>query len=336
MTRVYSKRLIKIYKRFMFALISMMILLTLVVRPDSVFAAQLAAPKYVAIGDSITTGGSIPRCNPDRILSPWGCTTYPQATPYPDIVASRLGYSQTDNLNMYRSTAGNFPNVQLDRVGIWGDTVQAAAKALRKGKNEEGPWMPQLQAVESTRGLVTGSLGINDLHFSNLSYWLRLYLSSINRDRVTPAVKQLISARSADFDSMFSALNVARMHGSQIIVTLYYNPFDSAKVGCLPLKSIGDRLVNALDDELAARAAQYNFTVADFRTVFAGHGAGSDDSYVFGSHCAVNRAITDLLPDWLLGNGTTALVSRFDPHPNAEGTAVMANLIYGKLQWPSD
>ena len=46
---------------------------------------HLATLKYVAFGDSLTTGFSIPKCDSDRKDSPWGCfkNQPPPATPLP-------------------------------------------------------------------------------------------------------------------------------------------------------------------------------------------------------------------------------------------------------------
>lgn len=273
-------------------------------------------PLYVAFGDSLTTGGSIEGCRPNRELSPWGCT-HANARSYPNRVAQALGYTRTS----------------FERVGIWGDTVEAATKARIDGKNAQGPWKPQLTAVEGAQKVVTGALGVNDLHFSDLKRWIKLYLSSATGDKVTPAVQQIIQNHSADFEQMFNTLLVAKNNGATVVVTLYYNPYDNSKVLCGPLKSIGDRLVNTLDQELANRSVAHQFKVADFRTSFREHGSGSKNSYVFGDKCEVSSGIVNALSDWL-DNDTShsKLVNHFDPHPNNKGTKAMADSILGVLR----
>lgn len=272
------------------------------------------SPAYVAFGDSITTGSSIPTCLPNRKESPWGCTAWP-TIPYPDRVAKSLG------LGHY----GQQPTV--DRVGIWGYTVQEAAAARRRGKNQEGGWQPQLKAVEGAQQLVTGALGINDLGFSNVTKWLKLYLRP-GEDYVTKTAQQIIASRSTDFDQLFSSLRVAKNNGSTVVVTLYYNPYDSNKLSCLLLNDVGGRLVDAIDGELSKRAYALGLRLADLRPAFRGHGAASSQPYVFGSQCRASSAVADWLPQWAGGGGGKQAISvGFDPHPNNAGSATIASEI---------
>jgi lysophospholipase L1-like esterase len=289
-------------------------------------------PKYVAFGDSITTGGSIPTCKPDRVVAPWGCTATPNATPYPDIIAKAKGYTYSDVLTDYQSRSGDYPRIDLDRVGIWGDTVQAAAKAARLNRNTEGSWKPQLKAVVDSQELVTGALGVNDLHFSDVKKWVKLYLSSLTGDKISPAAQRLITERSKDFDTLFSSLRAAKDNGAKTVVTLYYNPYDTKKFSCAPLKSIGDRLVNTLDQELAQRATQNGLQVADFRPAFKNHGSGAQSSYVFGNKCSISNGALSLFSDWLNKKpGNSSVTNGFDPHPNNKGTEAMAQTILGGI-----
>src|SRR5690606_28437492 len=124
-------------------------------------------PKFVAFGDSLTTGGSVATCQPDRGLSPWGCTSLPPAaTPYPEWLAMALDYRYSSDPDAYHQAAPGFVPFDLHRAGIWGYTAQEAATAAASGHNAEGDWMPQLAAIEQATELVVGSLGINDLRFS--------------------------------------------------------------------------------------------------------------------------------------------------------------------------
>lgn len=276
----------------------------------SIFAS--ADNDYIAFGDSITTGFSIPTCDGNQVATAWGCSGQPPATPYPSQIAAQLGL-----------------NVQ--RVGIWGYTVQQAAQAKRLGHNGQGNWQPQLLAIEGANKLVTGALGINDLGFSNVGKWAKLYLTS-GAAGVQRAAQQIIAQRSADFDELFKSLRQARQHGAKVAITLYYNPYDSSDYWCADLKSIGASMVDQLDAELEQRAQANDLLVADFRPAFRGHGAGSSESYVFGSQCRITSAIADWLPDWLGGGGAQQVAEKFDPHPNNQGTTAMANLIIKEVQ----
>lgn len=283
---------------------------------------------YVAFGDSITTGGSVPNCHFSAATSPWGCTTT-SAVPYPDRVAATLGYSYTDDAAKYKAAAPAPPSFDLFRVGIWGYTVEEAAADEKNGSNAQGgPWLPQLTAVGGAQKLVTGSLGINDLHFDDVKKWLGLFTTSEFSDRVTTEAANIIQNRSADFDAMFNALDAAKTRGAKIIVTLYYNPYDTFMDRCLVLKTISTRLLNVVDGELSKRAQAHGFLTVDFRPVFQAHGAGSSDPYVFGTQCKAASAVSDWLPKWLGGGGGGSVVDqKFDPHPNNKGTQAMADAI---------
>jgi len=280
---------------------------------------------YVAFGDSITTGASVPNCEEDRNASPWGCTVT-SATPYPDRVATALGYSFTDDATKYKSVAPAPPGTDLFRVGIWGYTAQEAAQAAKDGKDAQGPWLPELTAVQGANKLVTGALGVNDIKFSDVVKWLKLYLQP--GDKVTPEVQRILAERSGDFDSLFNALDVAKKRGAKVIVTLYYNPFDTSVRGCGDLKNLSDTIVNVLDGELSKRATAGGLQAADFRPAFRSHGSGSKDSYVFGTQCKATSAVVDFLPKWLGGGGGKAAVDKgFDPHPNDSGTKAMSGVV---------
>ncbi|MEO5628046.1 MAG: hypothetical protein ABIQ89_04135 [Candidatus Saccharimonadales bacterium] len=284
--------------------------------------SKQAGIPYVAFGDSLTTGSSIASCLDNRKASPWGCTETPTAAvPYPDRVARASGYRYTDSPEMYKPKNLHDSPVDLYRSGIWGYTIKEAAQS---GSNH---WMSQLEAISRASQLVTGSLGINDLHFSNIGKWLKLYLKP-GADRITPAVEANISANSADFDRLFTALEKAKDNGASVIVSLYYNPYDVDKPSCSELKDIGSRIVDPLDSELTDRAHQAGFGVADFRWGFQGHGAGSEDSYVFGTECSVGGLLSSWFSAWAQGGDPKKAISiAFDPHPNNKGTVTMAQSI---------
>lgn len=293
---------------------------------DSSLTNNTFAPAYVAFGDSLTTGSSISTCQDDRGSSPWGCKENPTAAiPYPNRVAQALHITYSDSPQDYRQRRTN--QLGLYRAGIWGYTAQEAVRAQKNGHNEAGNWMPQLEVVKKARQLVTGALGINDMQFSNVGKWAQLYLKP-GGDHITPEVQAIIRTRQKDFNKLFSSLAAAQDNGAKVIVTAYYNPYSTDITECGHLQEIGNRIVDTLDTELINRAHQSGFGVADFRRNFSGHGAGSQDSYVFGSDCRVDA----VLRTWFLGlvqgvNIRKAIAIKFDPHPNSNGTLAMANAI---------
>lgn len=278
-----------------------------------------------------TTGGSIPGCAPNRRVSPWGRTGSPAAIAYPDRVAAARGYSYSSHYQLYQTYAPDFVPLDLNRVGIWGYTVQEAVAAHRKGRNDEGSWRPQLTAIEGATGLVVGALGINDLQFSNVLFWAKNYYNA-GSAQVALAAHQLIQARAGDFDVLFASLSQAKRNGAQVIVTLYYNPYDSSNRFCGDLENIGNAVVDSLNLELANRARSNGFTVADFRPAFRDRGSGTAQSYVFGTQCKTSTAIADWLPSWLGGGGgQEALAAGFDPHPNNAGTQATAQVVTERI-----
>ncbi len=314
-----------------YASISMALMFTMISSSSLLLPSYAAAeelPAYVAFGDSLTTGSSVATCQYNRQLSPWGCaekTTV--AVPYPNKLAKLLNMTYSDNPKDYQTKL----SFDLYRAGIWGYRVKEAAQDQLAGNNKQGNWLPQLDAIKQARQLVTGALGINDMNFSDISRWARLYIKP-GVDYVTPAAQALINERSADFDKLFDSLSVARSNGAAVIIGLYYNPYDSDNPQCQDLKTLAGRVVDTLDDELIARSHQAGFNVADFRRPFIGHGAGSKEPYVFGNQCSLSGALSTWLPAWISGRDTKkAIAIAFDPHPNNAGTTIMANSILQEL-----
>ena len=135
--------------------------------------------------------------------------------------------------------------------------------------------------------------------------------------------------RIKDFDQLVRVLKQARKNGAASVVGHYYDPYDSDNQQCQELQTIGDSIVGALDDNLLNRSHQAGFRVADFRPSFAGHGAGSEDPYVFGKQCYSSDASKDMLPKWMGGGGgRQALALGCGPHLNNAGTTASARPIF--------
>lgn len=297
--------------------------------------------EYVAVGDSTTTGFSIPTCKVDPAISEYGCKGTPPATPYPQHV-SNDGGADVDS---------------LVRKGIWGYTVQKAVRDFNQGFNsEDGPWEPQLRAAVQATNLVTVSLGANDMNFSDYKYWLgvcvgakvktflgRPYPSLFVASGCEGAAKARAAQMRGNLEEMFGVLDQARDRGAEVVITLQYNPFNEFKAvrfapdrTCKLLHTIGAHITNALNNELETAAKAHGFTIADFRPHFAGKGAGSSDSYVFGSDCetigAASAVDFDLgWPPIDFGESKTKVQEQFDPHPNAKGTRAQANAVLEAL-----
>jgi Mg-chelatase subunit ChlD/lysophospholipase L1-like esterase len=297
--------------------------------------------EYVAVGDSTTTGFSIPTCSENRATSPFGCVGTPPATPYPERVA-----------------AGGGPGVDgLNRKGIWGYTIREAVVDAERDRNELGPWEPQLDAAAKARNLVTVSIGANDMRFSDVGYWLGTCVGAKQKRFlgrtydvdivVKPTCEMAATARAqspqlqAAMDAMFTILDAAKTSGAEVVITLQYNPYNESKQirflpdrTCKVLHTVADHITSALNTELSKRAKAHGFTIADFRPEFAGKGAGSSDSYVFGTDCETIGALTSVdfdlgwpTPTLDKGESKKEIQKRFDPHPNDKGTRAQADAV---------
>lgn len=287
-------------------------------------------PTYVAVGDSTTTGFSVPTCEEDRTTSPYGCGGPPTVIPYPVNVA-----------------VGDASFSPLYRLGIWGYTIHEAVVAADTGHNDEGPWEPQLLAAQKATNLVTVSLGANDMEFSDVPGWLKRCVVDEVTDPNACADAAVSKAESLrpDVQSMMNRLDAAAANGARVVVVLYYNPYNDQKDAgpfgllsrdCGVIHNISEIIVGALNNLLQEEADNHGFTTVDLREAFRSHGAGSDDSFVFGSDCDLVGAVggVDFDLGWPpdVGIDQSEIQKRFDPHPNAKGTAAQADEILKVVQ----
>ena len=306
--------------------------------------------EYVAVGDSTTTGFSVEECEENREISKFGCVgADPPATPYP-VRLSRAGDPAFD---------------ELERVGIWGYGVQEAVAAYNAGQNEQGPWEPQLKAAEKASSLVTVSLGINDIEFSDFMYWLGAcvtvrwggFFKGLDLDIKNDECKDAALAKVFDpdlqsaLDEMFEILEATQERGATIAVTLYYNAFNHKKDlflrpdgDCKVTHNLGKIVIGAMNPQLKRRALERNMAVVNLEPVFDGHGSGArgDDQWLFGTECELAGALDALLGatidfefDWppiTSPDAMRKLQIAFDPHPNDRGTEAQANAILDEIR----
>src|SRR5262249_24131689 len=231
------------------------LLATFTTSPAVVSGAPL--PLYVAVGDSTTTGFSVPACqgHEDREVSPYGCVGSPPATPYPDRIAA---------------ADPRFANEK--RVGIWGYTIHEAVVDANAGGNAKGVWTPQLIDAARAQSLVTVSLGANDMQFSNVQYWLgRCVVKQFTSPEPTlpEAARAKAESIRPDVQAMMNRLDAAAANSAQVVITLYYNPFNTVKeVGpfnlfsrdCSILWSISRIITEELNRVLGEEAVPHHFT----------------------------------------------------------------------------
>lgn len=266
---------------------------------------------YVAFGDSITTGFSVGTCIESNTTQRNGCGGHRPATPYAELVADGLGSPYS---------------TEFERVGVWGARVKRAAEAYEDGPDipNEGTWTPQLRVVDEATDLVTGALGVNDVEFSDFGHWLDHCLEVGGCES---HMLEHLALMDPYLDTLYERLVSAETRGADVLVTLYYNPYEEMD-GCEITYSIADSITYFLDRELNNRATDAGLGVVDLRPVFDGHGAGSSDPYVFGTTCKDADALS-LLPQWVEDPSLTqfAVAVAYDPHPNAKGSEAIADSI---------
>jgi hypothetical protein len=242
----------------------------------------------------------------------------------------------------------------LARVGIWGYRADEARTADLDGQNALGPWEPQYRAVAKSTKLVTGALGINDLHFSDPPHWATVCTKS---DFSAPGANIPFTAfdeancrnhalehingepMGVAFDRMFLRLGDAQNNAARAVIPLYYNPY-AKRSPCSYLHGIADVIVGELNTELRRRAAGNNrpdgnnIRLADAYPAFVGHGAGvdGDQEYVFGTECedgkGFMRGIAGRIQEIGPNDETTReLQADYDPHPNGKGSSAIADTI---------
>lgn len=313
---------------------------------DAIADAVGGGYDYVAIGDSTTTGFSIPECDGDRVNSEYGCTGPTPATPYPVRVESSTDVGT------------------LERKGIWGDTIARAVSAYESGSNGPNePWEPQLVAAEGATELVTVSLGANDMQWSDIESWVSACVGvryseffgrrvarglEVREQSCKDEADRRVADVADDMAQMMEVLDLPAERGAQIVVTQYYNPINDRKQihrwgpipdtdrDCSQIHTLAQIIIDTLNEELGEQAAAHGFTVADFRPGFDGHGAGALEPYVFGVDCeliGLGSAVDFDLRDGIDWDGSIENAGeQFDPHPNNDGTTAQAEAVMEVLQ----
>ena len=305
-----------------------------VIAPLSV--SRLEGPYYVSFGDSITTGFSIANCQADRVDYRNGCGGQNPGVPYAEEVTHLDGGDYNDLL----------------RVGIWGDTLENAVRHYddylngATGNGDEGPWLPQIAAIDEAQGLVTGALGINDLHFSDVKNWIKTYEWSGDSGVTARADSMLDQLELAgDFDLLFSRLQAAKQRGARVLVFRYYNPYEppgkplDPAAGCSIAYNVARDLTTALNARLDRFSQEYGLDEIDAASAFLGHGAvlsndANTKSYVWAKTCSLAAVVAAWVPSWIESGASLADVGgiSIDPHPNVGGSITIANLVDDALR----
>lgn len=259
----------------------------------AVFAgAAEAAPRYTALGDSFAAGPLIP-----VPLSPLGCLK--SSNNYGRIAQRSLGYAE------YRDATCS--GARTDHM------------AQPQNVSPGGPNPPQLDSLSGETGLVTLTIGGNDIGFSDLAQDCVsvLPLGSPCRNRYTRNGDQ-ISARIATtgpkVDAVLDAIRL-RSPLARVLVVNYSAIFPHSGSGCWPRMPVAPGDVRWLREKhvelnamLAAQAAANGAVLVDVYGASLGRDA-----------CAGSG--TRWVEPYVPGNAAAPL------HPNLRGMQAMAAMV---------
>jgi lysophospholipase L1-like esterase len=280
------------------ALTALLAIALLVALPGT---AQAAAPtgRYVALGDSYTSGPLIPtQVDVNCVRSNRN---------YPSLTAASIGSSSFRDVSCGGATTNDILNPGTGQLGI---TVP-----------------PQIAAVTATTALVTVGIGGNDIGFSEIIRTcaedsLDSPFGSPCRDRYTAGGTDQLRARiNATAPKVATVLRAVRAAapGARMVVVGYPVILPDTGFGCWPTVPIafGDvpylrGVEKALNSMLAATAAANGASYVDTYTPTIGHDACRGSS---------TRWVEGLIP------GTSAAPF----HPNAAGERAMATATVAHL-----
>jgi lysophospholipase L1-like esterase len=263
--------------------------------------ANAAAPtgRYVALGDSYTSGPLIPtQVNPN-------CTRSDHN--YPSLVSATIHSSSFTDVSCGGATTGDI---------------------LNPGTGELGQAVPaQISAVTAGTALVSVGIGGNDISFTDIitscaeDSLSNPFGSPCKNEYTAGGTDQLLARVSATAPKVAAVLGAvhAAAPGARVLVVGYTAILPDSGLGCWPAVPVafGDvsylrGVEKALNAMLAGTAAANNATYVDVYTPSIGHDACKGSS---------TRWTEGLIP------GTSAAPF----HPNATGERGMANAVLAAL-----
>lgn len=263
--------------------------------------ANAAAPtgRYVALGDSYTSGPLIPT------QVDLNCVRSNRN--YPSLVAAAVGSSALADVSCGGATTGDILNPGSGQLGL--------------------PTAAQVTAVNASTALVTVGIGGNDIGFSGIitscaEASLENPFGTPCRDRFTAGGTDQLRARiTATAPKVAAVLQAVHAAAPNAVVAVVGYPaiLPDTGFGCWPTVPVafGDvpylrGVEKALNSMLAATAAANGATYVDTYTPSIGHDACKSRSV---------RWVEGLIP----GNAAAPF------HPNAAGEQGMANAVAARL-----
>ncbi|MDT0269795.1 SGNH/GDSL hydrolase family protein [Streptomyces sp. DSM 44915] len=209
-------------------------------------SAQAAAPAYVALGDSYSSGNGAG----DYIDSSGDCHRSNNA--YPSL------WAEANNPSSF--------------------TFVACSGAVTSDVTGS-----QVNSLSSSTGLVSITIGGNDAGFANVMTTCVLGSDTTCLNRVATARSFVSSTLPARLDSVYNAIK-SRAPNADVVVLGYPRFYTEPSGICLGLSQTKRTAINQAADQLnsviRARAAAHGFTYGDVAAAFDGHELCSGDNWL--------------------------------------------------------
>ncbi|PWW63229.1 SGNH/GDSL hydrolase family protein [Actinokineospora spheciospongiae] len=217
-----------------------------VVAAGSLSPANAATQKYVALGDSYSSGDGA-----GSYGSSGACLR--SANAYPELYAKA------------------HPGTALSFVACAGAKVEDVL-----GK--------QVQALTADTGLVTISIGGNDVGFASVVTTCTFGSDAACTDRIAKSTATATTALPGKLDTTYAEIKT-RSPRAQVVVLGYPRLFASGPAFCAisqTKRTALNKAADSLAEIIADRARSAGFTYEDVRDEFAGHGVCTSNPWIHG------------------------------------------------------
>ncbi|EME99517.1 SGNH/GDSL hydrolase family protein [Streptomyces mobaraensis NBRC 13819 = DSM 40847] len=193
----------------------------------------------------------------------------------PSYVALGDSYSSGVGAGSYQSSSGDCKRSDKAYPALWSAAHRPASFAFTacSGARTGDVLSKQLAPLTPTTGLVSISVGGNDAGFADAMSTCVLNSDSVCLDRIATASAFIRDELPAKLDAVYSAIS-ARSPKARVVV-LGYPRFYKLDAVCVGLSEAKRKAINnaadLLDSVTAKRAADHGFAFGDVNTTFAGH-----------------------------------------------------------------
>ncbi|MGK5637521.1 SGNH/GDSL hydrolase family protein [Streptomyces sp. URMC 126] len=199
----------------------------------------------------------------------------PAASAAPSYVALGDSYSSGVGAGAYQSSSGDCKRSDRAYPALWAAANRPASFAFTacSGARTGDVLTKQLTPLTPTTGLVSISIGGNDAGFADAMSTCVLNSDSVCLNRIATASAFIRDQLPAKLDTVYSAIST-RAPKARVVV-LGYPRFYKLGGVCAGLSEAKRKAINnaadLLDSVTAKRAADHGFAFGDVNTTFAGH-----------------------------------------------------------------